>query len=298
MIKRYHWVVIDAMNHAYRSWWRARTSTTSDGRDNSLESGFVRRLYELRQKHTGAQLVLAWDGEPVRQRAANAGYKAGRAGSHANRPGDWHHRCDRLRTVLSELYHTLFDPHDEADVEVARFVRDRDGGSTLIVTTDGDLLQLLAVNVEVYRPGLTPALYKLDDFVHEYGFPPERLSLYRAIVGDSSDTTPGLSRFPKRIARQLVAQFATVDALFDTLRAALPAVTTMTTLGQREKLLQGEAIVRSNESLFNLLTVPGVPHLGEPTRNFSPFRRLMDEFDLRELADYFEWDFLVGRSHA
>ena len=35
-------------------------------------------------------MVLAWDGEPVRQRAENPGYKADRTRTAKERPADWH----------------------------------------------------------------------------------------------------------------------------------------------------------------------------------------------------------------
>src|SRR5262245_59843920 len=116
MDKEYGVVVVDAMNLAHRGRWRARGSLTREGCENGLERGLVEGLLSIRQQHLGATIVLAWDGEPVHQRAAYHGYKAGRASGHADLSADWHARCDGLREALTHVYPTLHDPWDEADV--------------------------------------------------------------------------------------------------------------------------------------------------------------------------------------
>ena len=133
-----------------------------DGRDNSLELGFVDRLLELHQEFEGAQFILVWDGKPQRQLVENPDYKANRAARHSDRPADWKARCGRLREALTGIYPTLFDPADEADVEIARFLTQREPGRALVVSTDGDLLQLLGDDVDALRPGLQKELVQVE----------------------------------------------------------------------------------------------------------------------------------------
>ena len=292
----YDIVLLDALNHAYRWWWRNRDSLTGDGRDNGLERGFLEGLVDHQRSYPEAQLVLAWDGEPVGQRSELAEYKAARAERHKDRPVDWHPRCDALRDALAHRYATLYDPADEADGEIARLVRRIvDGTRTLIVSTDGDLLMLISPRVHVLRPGLTREFYGPEEFLSEYGFAPAGLVLFKALVGDKADGIPGLPHFPKEVAKQLVATFGTVDTLYRILKgpARSPELGRLTK-AQRQKLLEGEDRVRSNARLVDLLSVSGAPHFRHPSGDWAPLRDLLGGLDLDHLAAGLEWEALTG----
>jgi DNA polymerase-1 len=292
----YDILVLDALNHAYRWWWRCQDSLTEDGRDNGLERGFLEGLIYLQQDYPTAQIVLAWDGEPVGQRSELPEYKAARAERHKNRPVDWHPRCDALRDALAHRYVTLYDPTDEADCEIARLVRRVAVGTrTLIVSTDGDLLMLLSPWVHVFRPGLAREFYGLQEFQLEYGFAPAGLALYKALVGDKADGIPGLPHFPKAVAQQLVAAFGSVGTLYIILKSpAWSPKLGRLTQSQRQKLLEGEDRVRSNARLVDLYSVSGAPHLQHPSHDWAPLRDLLRSRDLDHLAAGLEWEALTG----
>ena len=292
----YDILVLDALNHAHRCWWRCRDSLTWDGRDNGLERGFLEGLVDHQRSYPEAQLVLAWDGEPVGQRSELPGYKAARAERHKDRPVDWHPRCAALRDALAHQYATLYDPADEADCEIARLVRRIvDGTRTLIVSTDSDLLMLLAPRVHVLRPGLAREFYGPEEFLSEYGFTPAGLVLYKALVGDKADGIPGLPHFPGEVAKQLVAAFGSVGNLYSILNgpARSPKLGQLTQ-SQRQKLLEGEDRVRSNARLVDLYSVSSAPHIRHPSGNRAPLRDLLRGRDLDYPAAGLEWEALTG----
>jgi DNA polymerase-1 len=268
---------------------------TGDGRDNGLERGFLEGLVYLQRDYPTAQIVLAWDGEPVGQRSELPEYKTARAERHKNRPVDWHTRCDALRDALAHQYATLYDPADEADCEIARLVRRiADGTRMLIVSTDSDLLMLLAPRVHVLRPGLAPEFYGPQEFQLEYGFAPAGLVLNKVLVGDKADGIPGLPHFPGKVAKQLVAAFGTVDTLYRILKgpARSPELGRLTK-AQRLKLLEGEGRVRSNARLVDLLSVSGAPHFRHPSGDWTPLRDLLRGRDLDHLTAGLEWEALT-----
>ncbi len=281
MNRNYDIVILDAMNHAYRSWYPIRDYTSSNGIDNSLESGFLTGLVTLLRRYAGAKVILAWDGRPTSQMAIQADYKAGRSAKHQsiNRPLDWHARCDRLRTALSALFTTLYDPNDEADVEIARFLKTYKA-PTLLVSTDRDLLMLLDDNVAVCRPGQGVGLYNVEGFGAEYGFLPEHFPLYKSITGDASDNIKGIARFPTKLAKTLASSFGAVDQLYEALHSGSSPVLADLTKGQREKLLAGESLVRDNDRLVNLLAAAGQPHITLPTGDWTGLQKLAQELEL------------------
>jgi DNA polymerase-1 len=278
-------MVLDVSNLVHRQWWGSRASRTSAGRDNSLEAGFLNYLRSLMRRCPRARPVLAWDGEPVRQLAENPGYKAHRAAAHADRPADWHPRCDRLREALAHLLPTLFDPADEADVEIARFLKQQAEAESVLVSTDGDLHALLRDGVSVLRPGQDAQLYRADDFRRDYGFPPERLALYKSLTGDRSDGVRGLPYFLKKTAARLAAAFADAHALYESLHAGrLEEVAGELRGSEVEKLRAGEAAVRSNARLFDLLAAGGAPHLSHPDGDAGPLSALARGLELAHLV--------------
>jgi DNA polymerase-1 len=286
MSARHDLMVIDVMNLAHRGYWRARGSFTRDGRDNALERGLAEGLLALREWYPGTTIVLAWDGEPLRQREIWPGYKAGRAARHAELPGDWHSRCDRLREALAGIFPTVYDPHEEADFEIARLVRWLDPSlRALIVSTDGDLLMLLTPRVDIFRPGAIRDFYDPALFEKEFGFAPSRLVTYQALVGDPSDDIPGLPRLRKKVASRLAARFASVDELYGALRAShsLPVEPGLTDRELR-LLRDGEAQVRQNVQLIDLLAVSGKPGLVMPKKDADAIGELLGRWDLDHLA--------------
>jgi DNA polymerase-1 len=278
-------LIIDSHDLLDRHWWASRDRKTPSGRDNSLEAGFLGALRSLRQAHPAAELVLAWDGRPVRQLAENPDYKAHRAASHADRPADWHERCARLRGALARVVPTLYDPDDEADAEIARTVRRVGEKSTLLVSNDHNLLALLTHRVTVLRPGQDPELYALDDFVREYGFPPCRFALFRALTGDGSDGLRGLPYFQKKTAARLAAEFPDVDVLYEALRTGrLAGPPTRLNELETQKLLAGEALVRSNLRICDLAAAGGDAHLTRPDGDRSVLESLLHELELEYLV--------------
>ena len=290
-MQKYDIVILDAMNHAHRCWWPLRDSTTGLGQDSSLERGFIAGVVALLQRYFGALLVLAWDGRPTKQIEENPTYKADRADKHANRPADWHSRCDRLRETLASVFHTVYDPMGEADQEIARLIKETADKHVLVISTDADLLMLLNDRVDVVRPTCKTGFYCAKDFQKEYGFKPESFVLYRALIGDKSDNIKGIFRFPKATAQSLTASFRTVDKLYRELHRnpLFPAVKQLTVL-QRQSLLTAEQQVRSNARLIDLLAETEPPHLSRPAGDQGPLLSLLSDLDLTDLANALSWE--------
>jgi DNA polymerase-1 len=278
MDNRYKHVVIDTDNHAHRYWHGSRGTKSEEGVDGSVEYGVLSGLAKLVRAFRGAQFVLAWDGHPARQLAENPSYKANRLNAYKGRPMDWRARLARLRECLAAVIPTLYDPEDEADSEIARFVHQVDDGRSLIVSSDSDLLMLLTNRVDVLRSGQVADIFTECHFEIRHGFAPSKLAFLRALTGDRGDNVKGLPYFPEKVALSIVDEFDTVDAMYQALsREPLWGFHKSLTTNQHRKLIGGEARVRSNLRILDLQQVPGEPHYIEPTGDTSPLWALAME---------------------
>jgi DNA polymerase-1 len=86
-----------------------------------------------------------------------------------------------------------------------------------IVTGDSDLLQLVDDHITAVLPGAQRfgeyRLYDRDAVVERYGFGPERLADYKALVGDKSDNIPGVPGIGEKTAKALIEQYASLEEI-------------------------------------------------------------------------------------
>ena len=86
------------------------------------------------------------------------------------------------------------------------------------MTGDSDLLQLVDEYVIAIMPGAQRfGEYRLFDraaVVERYGFGPERLPDYKALVGDKSDNIPGVPGIGEKTAKALIDQYGDLDGIY------------------------------------------------------------------------------------
>jgi DNA polymerase I-like protein with 3'-5' exonuclease and polymerase domains/5'-3' exonuclease len=147
-------------------------------------------------------IILVWDGQNAKNKRTSifTGYKAGR---------------DKLQEVSDELNlaremctrqmlglgaHVASQKGYEADDVIAFFCETLNDERNVVITSDGDLTVLVNPNTSVWRLG------KLDE--NPYGpFPHKYITLYKALVGDTSDKIPGAKWFGDAAWCELVRVF-------------------------------------------------------------------------------------------
>ena len=94
------------------------------------------------------------------------------------------------------------------------------GLDVVILTGDMDALQLVSPKTRVLtsRRGFSDTvLYDVDAVRERYGFDPPAIPDFKALRGDSSDNIPGVPGIGDKTASKLVAQFGSVERLFEQL---------------------------------------------------------------------------------
>ncbi|MCL2439617.1 MAG: DNA polymerase I [Alphaproteobacteria bacterium] len=88
------------------------------------------------------------------------------------------------------------------------------GTQTVIYSSDKDLMQLLATNVEIYDP-LKSRFITPEIVAEKFGVAPEKIPDIQALIGDSSDNIPGVKGIGPKTAAELINQYGSLERLLE-----------------------------------------------------------------------------------
>lgn len=131
--------------------------------------------------------------------------------------------------------------------------------TSIIVTGDRDLLQLVESTIFTYMPtkGLSEAkLYGPQEAQARMGVTPPQIPDFKALAGDQSDGYPGVAGVGPKTAAALLKDFETVENLYHALEANDERVRALSPL-LREKLRAGKELAMLSKDLATVRkTVP------------------------------------------
>jgi DNA polymerase-1 len=209
-------VVIDGYSLLFRAFYGTRYMSTSDGRPTNALFGLVSMLFLLFEREKPDSVVVAFDapGKTFRDEAYED-YK----GTRSETPDDLRQQLPLARDLMEALAIPSIEvPGFEADDVIGAITLDAEkkGYETIIVSGDLDSLQLVddSVRVMTTRRGVSDVVVYDVGAVHErYGFGPEFIPDYKALVGDASDNIPGVPGIGPKGAAELIQQFGHVEEM-------------------------------------------------------------------------------------
>lgn len=209
-------VIIDGYSLLFRAFYGTRFLSTSDGRPTNALFGFVSMLFQLLESHKPHAIIVALDapGKTFRH-AEYAEYK----GTRHDTPEELISQLNYSRDLIEALnIPTIELTGFEADDVVGTVSRlaEENGYNTTIVTGDLDSLQLVdsCVSVMTTKRGVTDVvIYDPAAVIGRYGFGPEYVTDYKALVGDTSDNIPGVPGIGDKSATLLIQEFGTVEEI-------------------------------------------------------------------------------------
>ena len=89
------------------------------------------------------------------------------------------------------------------------------GYDVAIVTGDKDFFQLVGGRIRVFNPRDEGTWYDAAGVVEKFGVPPDKVIDVLALMGDAVDNVKGVPGIGDKGARDLIAQFGSLDALLD-----------------------------------------------------------------------------------
>ncbi|MGH8530671.1 MAG: DNA polymerase I [Nevskiales bacterium] len=205
-------ILIDGSGWLYRAYHALPDFTNSKGEPTGAVFGMGNMLRKLLREYQPKRIAMIFDtgGETFRH-ALYADYKA-------NRPPIPEGLSAQFPRIL-ELVETLGlpvlqIPEVEADDVIGTLAATAQGAGceVLIVTSDKDLAQLVDERVKLLDT-MKNRLLDRAGVIEKFGVPPERITDYLALVGDTSDNIPGVPKVGEKTATKWLGEFGTLDAL-------------------------------------------------------------------------------------
>ena len=208
--------IVDGSNNVYRSYYAIRGLTNSSGLATNAVYGFTQMLRKLLKDHEPEAIAVAFDEGAATVRTEQfADYKKDRKPM----PDDLSVQIPLVYEVLEGFRIPLIRGTEwEADDfigSLACLARDR-GYDVVIATSDKDFFQLVGDGISFYHTG-REVLYDAKGVEEAFGLPPERVVDVMAIWGDAIDNIPGVPGIGEKGAKALIAEFGSLDGVYENL---------------------------------------------------------------------------------
>jgi len=219
-------MLVDGHGLAYRAFHALPdTLATSSGEPTNAVFGFTSMLLEVLRALKPDYAIVCFDSGRTFRHDVYAEYKAHRP----EMADDLRHQMERIRQILEVLNVPIMVKEGyEADDLIGSLaaIARRRGLEVVIVTGDSDLLQLVDGGVRVVLPGRQRfgefRVFDRQAVIERYGFAPERVPEFKALVGDTSDNIPGVPGIGEKTATKLIQAYPSLEAMVEHLEEITP----------------------------------------------------------------------------
>jgi len=193
-------LVIDGSNLLWRTYWIAETRqklVNSKGTWTGPIYMFLKSMKSLQEKFKPNSTWVTWDKKLIypstnfRKELAPETYKQNRDDDKSRLIHEQHDELSKWLTILGikQIYPGVL----EADDIISWLVREK-LTTSVIVSVDKDLLQLVDDNIHYYNP-IKKKLITPQNFVEEVGVEINEYNNYKALLGDKSDNVEGIQGY-------------------------------------------------------------------------------------------------------
>ncbi|MGH6914738.1 MAG: 5'-3' exonuclease, partial [Geminicoccales bacterium] len=196
-------LLIDGSGYIFRAFFALPPLTDPGGVPVGAVFGFCNMLFRLVQDRPGDELVVVFDkGRTSFRNDLFDGYKANRL----EPPEDLVPQFPKVREAAHAFGLPVVEIEGyEADDVIATYARQaqEQGREAVIVSSDKDLMQLIARGIAMYDPMKQKAIDR-DEVMARFGVGPEKMRDVLALAGDTSDNVPGVPGIGVKTAAELL----------------------------------------------------------------------------------------------
>jgi DNA polymerase-1 len=259
-------LIVDALNTFMRS-YAAIPTLDEDGNHIGGMAGFMKSLGFAIRSFKPTRVVLVFDGKggSTRRRKIYKDYKANRKPpTRLNRSYDMttdEQEKENMKWQLVSLVEMveclpvsiLALDNIEADDAIAYMSElvTKNGGNSIIYSTDKDFLQMVNENVKLYNP-VKKKTFDIDIVLETYGVHPSNFVFYRSLLGDKSDNIGGISGAGEKTVLKYIPELADDSQLVNLQLIAQKYADVKKKPKLVENILNNSDIVERNLQLMNL----------------------------------------------
>src|SRR5947199_4706662 len=218
--------LVDGYALIYRAFFAliSRPLTTSKGENTSASWGIANFLRLLMTNHRPDYLGWVHDSGLSFRHERYPAYKATREKLTEELQSDFDRGMDRISEMLDAYRIPILAlPGYEADDVIGTLVAKSvaAGVNAVVVSGDKDFQQLVRAGVWLLNPGrggsanVEEHWVSMDNAEDRLGVPPEFVTDYLALVGDSSDNIPGVRGIGDKAAAELVEHYRHVESMLE-----------------------------------------------------------------------------------
>jgi DNA polymerase-1 len=287
--------LIDGNSLAYRAFFALPESiATADGRPTNAIYGFASMMAKILIDHSPKAVIVAWDKGWSGRENVYAEYKSQRK----SRPDLLKEQWPALAPLAEAFGFRNVDVQGyEADDVIATLARQASeaGVPVMIVSGDRDVYQLVKDGIRVMTTsrGVTDTkIYDREGVIERYGVPPELVTDFIGLKGDTSDNIPGVPGIGDKTAAQLLNQFGDLEGV-------LGSVDEISGAKRKQNLTEHADDARISKQLATMVEDVEVPieitKAVRTTPDRSKLRDAANEFELRAVIQRLddEWDEVV-----
>ncbi len=208
--------LLDGHGLCYRAFFAIKGLSTSHGRATNAVLGMVNTLNKILRDYQPEYMAICFDSKEKTNRAKKfAEYKIHRP----SMPADLRDQIPVIKDIVKAYNIAIFEVGGfEADDIIATLSKwaVSQGIEVVIVSEDKDLYQIVDKNILFFSPKKGEILDS-QDIAKLLGFPPNKITDFIALAGDSSDNIPGVRGVGEATAKRLLLKFGNLEKIFDNL---------------------------------------------------------------------------------
>ena len=207
-------VVVDGSSYLFRAFHALPPLTNFTGEPTGAIVGVINMLNKLLSEHPPTHVAVVFDapGKTFRNDLYPE-YKAHRPPM----PDDLRVQIEPLQQIIRDMgLPLLIESGVEADDVIGTLAAEatRIGMQTLISTGDKDLMQLVNEHVTLINT-MGDIRTDVQGVMDKFGVRPEQIIDFLALVGDTADNIPGVSKCGPKTAAKWLAQYQTLENLIE-----------------------------------------------------------------------------------
>ena len=204
--------LIDGSSYIYRAYFAIRHLSNRKGFSTNAVYGFTNMLLKVIREEAPDHVAVVFDAKgPTFRKEIYPEYKANRAAM----PDDLVPQIPVIKEIVRAFRLPAVELEGfEADDIIATLARrfTAEGMEITVVTGDKDLMQIVGERVRLYDT-MKEKFCGPAEVEERFGGPPSVVADVLALAGDTSDNIPGVPGIGEKTARELIAEFGSLENL-------------------------------------------------------------------------------------